>query len=94
MVHFKCFILTEDSPVSAGDAVVATCALFMGVVDADIVGDNDVDVDWLLAKLFGKSDLSFMRSAFRGPILSTASFKSSSVRVDSVMPSTRLSMKG
>ena len=68
MVHFKCFILTEDSPVNAGNAVVATYALFMSVVDVDIVGDNNVDVDWLLAKLFGKSDLSFMRSAFHGPI--------------------------
>ena len=86
MVCFKCFILTEDSPVDACDAVI-TCVLFMGVVDVD--GNDDVDV-----KLLGKSDLSSIRSAFNGPILSTASFKSSSVKVDSVLPSTRLSTKG
>ena len=55
----------------------------------DIVGDDDVD-----AKLLGKSNLSFIRSAFHGPILSTASFKSLSVKVDRVLPSNRLSMKG
>ena len=86
MVHFKCFILIEDSPVDACDAVI-TCAVFTGVVDVDVVGDDDAD-----AKLLGKSDLCFIRSAFRGPILSTASFESSSAKVDSVLPSTRLSI--
>ena len=54
MVHFKCFILAEDSPVDACDAVI-TCAVFTGVVNVDVVGDDDAD-----AKFVGKSDFSFI----------------------------------